>query len=71
VHSTVGFGLSALGAGAFGVVLDLAGGPASARAWLAAFALLSAGILLGPLALWWARTSSSGTRLALQQDRTP
>lgn len=70
VHSTVGFGLSALGAGAFGAALDFAGGPASARAWQAAFALLSAGILLGPLALWWARTSATGPRVTSRQDRT-
>jgi predicted MFS family arabinose efflux permease len=55
LHSTVGFGLSALGAWGMGVALDAAGGPASASGWLAAFALLAAGVLLGPLALWWSR----------------
>jgi MFS family permease len=55
MHSTVGFGLSAAGAWAAGVTLDLAGGPASASGWLAVFLLLAASILLGPLALWWAR----------------
>jgi predicted MFS family arabinose efflux permease len=55
LHSTVGFGLSAAGAWATGVVLDAAGGPASPSGWFAAFALLAAAILLGPLALWWAR----------------
>jgi predicted MFS family arabinose efflux permease len=55
MHSTVGFGLSAAGAWAFGVMLDAAGGPASSSGWLAGFALLAAGILLGPLALWWSR----------------
>lgn len=55
LHSTVGFGLSALGAWATGVALDAAGGPTSAAGWTAAFALLAAGILLGPLALWWSR----------------
>ena len=55
LHSTVGFGLSALGAWGMGVALDAAGGPASANGWFAAFALLAAGILLGPLALWWSR----------------
>jgi predicted MFS family arabinose efflux permease len=55
LHSTVGFGLSALGAWVAGVALDAAGGPASATGWLAAFAVLAAGGLLGPLALWWSR----------------
>jgi predicted MFS family arabinose efflux permease len=55
LHSTVGFGLSALGAWGTGVALDLAGGPSIASGWLAAFSLLGAGILLGPLALWWSR----------------
>ncbi|MBN8992819.1 MAG: MFS transporter [Rhizobiales bacterium] len=55
VHSTVGFSLSALGAWALGVALDAAGGPSSASAWTAAFAVLAAGILLGPLALYWSR----------------
>jgi len=54
LHSTVGFGLSALGAWGTGVALDAAGGPASATGWLAAFSLLAAGVLLGPIALQWA-----------------
>jgi hypothetical protein len=56
LHSTVGFGLSALGAWATGVALDAAGGPATATGWLAAFSLLAAGVLLGPIALRWAAT---------------
>jgi predicted MFS family arabinose efflux permease len=60
IHSTVGFSLSALGAWALGVALDAAGGPSSAAAWTAAFAVLAGGILLGPLALYWSR------RMALQ-----
>jgi hypothetical protein len=55
LHSTVGFGLSALGAWSMGLALDAAGGPASASGWFAAFAVLAAGVLLGPLALWWSR----------------
>lgn len=55
MHSTVGFGLSAVGAWAAGAVLDVAGGPASASGWSAVFALLAAAILLGPVALWWSR----------------
>jgi predicted MFS family arabinose efflux permease len=55
MHSTVGFGLSALGAWSVGIALDVAGGPLNASAWLAAFSVLAAGILLGPLALYWSR----------------
>jgi MFS family permease len=55
LHSTVGFGLSALGGWGAGVALDAAGGPAEASGWFALFALLAAGVLLGPLALWWSR----------------
>jgi predicted MFS family arabinose efflux permease len=55
LHSTVGFGLSAAGAWVMGVALDAAGGPASPSGWLAAFAVLAAGVLTGPLALWWSR----------------
>ena len=58
VHSTVGFSLSALGAWALGVALDAAGGPSNASAWTAAFAVLAAGILLGPLALYWSRRTT-------------
>jgi predicted MFS family arabinose efflux permease len=55
MHSTVGFSLSALGAWGVGVALDLAGGPANASGWMAAFTVLAAGILLGPVALYWSR----------------
>ena len=55
LHSTVGFGCAALGTWGTGVALQAAGGPAEPRGWTAAFALLAAGILLGPLALWWSR----------------
>ncbi len=55
VHSTIGFGLSALGGWSFGLALDAAGGPANPSAWLAGFSLLGAAILLGPFALWWSR----------------
>ncbi len=60
LHTTVGFGLSALGAWAVGVTLDAAGGQNEASAWLAAFVLLALGILLGPLALWWSRDKTAG-----------
>ena len=59
MHSTVGFSLSALGAWALGVALDAAGGPMNASAWTAAFAVLAAGILLGPLALLWSRMAAA------------
>ena len=55
MHSTVGFSLSALGAWGLGVALDAAGGPLSSSAWTAAFSVLAAGILLGPIALYWSR----------------
>ena len=55
MHSTVGFSLSALGAWAIGVALDATGGPQNSTAWMAAFSVLAAGILLGPLALFWSR----------------
>jgi predicted MFS family arabinose efflux permease len=55
LHSTVGFGLSAVGAWGTGAALDAAGGPQSANGWLLAFIVLAAGIALGPLALLWAR----------------
>jgi predicted MFS family arabinose efflux permease len=55
-HSTVGFSLSALGAWLVGVALDAAGGPLNPSAWMAAFCVLAAGILLGPVALYWSRT---------------
>jgi predicted MFS family arabinose efflux permease len=58
LHSTVGFGLSGLGAWGTGVALDAAGGPTSAMGWLAAFALLATGILFGPVILWWSRKAS-------------
>jgi predicted MFS family arabinose efflux permease len=55
MHSTVGFSLSALGAWVVGVALDAAGGPLDPSAWTAAFTVLAAGILLGPVALYWSR----------------
>ena len=55
MHSTVGFGLLTLGAWSVGIALDAGGGPLNASAWLIAFSVLAAGILLGPLALYWSR----------------
>jgi len=51
VHSTVGFGLSALSGWMVGLALDFQGGAQEPQAWLAAFGVLAAGIMLGPLAL--------------------
>ena len=58
MHSTVGFGLSAAGAWVAGIVLDAAGGPASASGWSAVFVLLGASVVLGPIALWWSRSEA-------------
>jgi cyanate permease len=64
MHSTVGFSLSALGAWGVGVALDAAGGPQNPSAWMAAFSVLAAGILLGPVALYWSRM----TQVVLRAD---
>ena len=55
LHSTVGFGLSALAGWTVGVALDAFGGANSAQGWFAGFAVMAAGASLGPLALWWSR----------------
>ena len=55
LHSTVGFGLSALAGWTVGVALDAFGGANSAQGWFAGFAVMAAGVSLGPLALWWSR----------------
>ena len=68
LHSTVGFGFSALGGWGFGLALDAAGGPTSSRAWLAGFSLLSLAIVLGPIALWWSRSGASDT-LVIGRER--
>jgi hypothetical protein len=59
LHSTVGFGLSAVGAWGIGVTLDAAGGPTSPSGWLAAFCVLAVGIAFGPLALFLSRPRAS------------
>jgi hypothetical protein len=64
LHSTVGFGLSALGAWGTGAALDAAGGPQSASGWLFVFIVLAAGILLGPVVLLWARMAQPGKQLS-------
>lgn len=57
LHSTVGFGLSAVGAWGMGVAIDAAGGPQQPSAWLAGFLLIGAAIGLGPFILLWSRSS--------------
>jgi len=58
IHTTVGFGLSALGAWGTGIMLDLAGGANAASGWSAVFGLLAGSILLGPVALLWSRKTN-------------
>jgi predicted MFS family arabinose efflux permease len=53
LHSTVGFGLSALAGWLVGATLDAFGGAGQPLAWTAAFGVLAAGVLCGPLALRW------------------
>lgn len=51
VHSTIGFSGSFLGPVAFGFALEYGGGSQTEGAWIAAFALTGAIMLLGPFAL--------------------
>lgn len=51
MHSFFGFLTSFLGPLAFGMVLDAAGGNANIGAWWLAFAVMGAGVILGPLFL--------------------
>ncbi|MEI8303256.1 MAG: MFS transporter [Burkholderiales bacterium] len=60
MHSMAGFGLSALAGWLVGVALDAFGGSARPGGWLAAFTVLGAGVLAGPLALRWSRARPSG-----------
>jgi MFS family permease len=53
MHSTVGFGLSAAGAWGIGLALDAGGGMQTSTGWLAAFLVMAAGGLTGPVAIWW------------------
>jgi hypothetical protein len=47
---------------AVGAALDAFGGAASPEGWLAGFGVLAAGVSLGPLALWWARSGERRAR---------
>ena len=62
LHSTVGFGFSALGGWAIGIALDAGGGMNAPSGWLLAFLVMAAGGLLGPIALWWSRPRSAAHR---------
>ncbi|MFZ9425460.1 MAG: MFS transporter [Limnohabitans sp.] len=62
LHSTVGFGLSALAGWLVGVALDAWGGANEPQAWTAAFTVLALGVALGPLALRWSRRENSSER---------
>lgn len=55
LHSLVGFGGGFLAPLGVGIVLDWAGGPASAEAWRAALLAVAAIGLLGPVAVAWLR----------------
>jgi predicted MFS family arabinose efflux permease len=59
MHSTVGFGLSALSGWMVGLALDSYGGTQDPQAWMAAFGVLAAGVMLGPLALRLLRNSTT------------
>lgn len=59
LHSTAGFGMAALGSWGIGIALDAAGGPQSPSAWTAAFCLMAAAVLVGPLALIRSRQESA------------
>jgi predicted MFS family arabinose efflux permease len=60
MHTTIGFGLAALGSWVAGIVLDRAGGPNTGSGWFAVFCLLGGSIALGPVALRWSRRAGGG-----------
>ncbi len=51
LHSTLGFFAGMCGPVAFGAALDLTGGGVTVASWGAGFAVLAAGVMVGPLAL--------------------
>lgn len=55
LHSTAGFGMAAAGGWLVGAALDFGGGATTPGGWLAGFSVLAAGVLCGPLVLWWSR----------------
>jgi predicted MFS family arabinose efflux permease len=64
LHSTVGFGLSAVGGWAAGLAIDLGGGINSSSGWMGAFLVMAAGGMMGPVALWWSERSVKQDRLS-------
>jgi len=63
VHSTVGFAFTTAGGWIVGVALDASGGVNEPHAWAVAYGVMSAGVAMGPMCLWWARRGdSTGTR---------
>jgi MFS family permease len=69
LHSTLGFGLSALAGWAVGAALDAFGGADSPSGWLAAFAVMGLGVAFGPLALWWSRQTPGDHRPTISPPR--
>jgi MFS family permease len=61
LHSTVGFGLSAVGGWIVGVALDAGGGIDAPNGWLLAFLVMAFGGMLGPVALWWSQRPRLGS----------
>lgn len=59
LHSTVGFGLSAAGGWTVGIALDAGGDIDTPDGWFAAFVVMAAGGLFGPLVLWWSRRKAA------------
>lgn len=59
LHSTAGFAFAALGSWGVGIALDAAGGPQNAAAWTAAFCLMAAAVLVGPVSLYWSRSAAA------------
>jgi hypothetical protein len=65
LHSTVGFGLSAVGGWAAGMAIDLGGGIDKGSGWMSAFLIMAAGGLLGPIALRWSERPAKQDRLSV------
>jgi uncharacterized Tic20 family protein len=49
------------------VAIDAGGGVATPSGWLAGFLVMAAGVVMGPLALWW----SSRNPIARRQGPMP
>ncbi len=64
LHSTIGFGLSAIGGWAAGIAIDLGGGINTPSGWIGAFLVMAAGGLLGPVALRWSERPAKQDRLS-------